>query len=322
MSGIIILQLVLLHGLEDTSDWEVLIAIALCCKQLKEFVLEPKRYEQLSLKIRGKFMDVVLSDGHNHDFHEYYFLKNGVMEGFYKQVWSNSTLKYTGFYKKGKKDGEFVNYSPRDLINSITHYKDDVEHGEHTSFYLDGTVYRRYNLNNGKIRGAFEQYHPNGKLALKTFFESDGSQNERKEYWANGALKISCSLQNNGKCDGEFKQYWEDGQMHKHSFYKNGEKHGDSKEYWKNGQLHIHNFYKDGKEEGECRNYYENGQLYERCFFWNGQKHGLNQIFSEEGKLLYYSSWFFGEKTGSLIVDKSSNETTDSQEPPTKIQKK
>ena len=50
-----------------------------------------------------------------------------------------------------------------------------------------------------------------------------------------------------GKKQGEFKQWWDNGTLGRHCFYKDGELHGEYKRRWNNGTLGEHFFYKDGK---------------------------------------------------------------------------
>ena len=45
---------------------------------------------------------------------------------------------------------------------------------------------------------------------------------------------------------GEYKEYYENGQLRYQSFYKDGEMDGEYKEYYGNGQLACQGFYKDG----------------------------------------------------------------------------
>jgi hypothetical protein len=52
----------------------------------------------------------------------------------------------------------------------------------------------------------------------------------------------------NGKLEGEYKEWYENGQPFERSFYKNGELHGEYRKWFDNGQLTQHSFYKEGKE--------------------------------------------------------------------------
>ena len=47
--------------------------------------------------------------------------------------------------------------------------------------------------------------------------------------------------------EGEFKEWWANGQLYKHCFLKNSELNGVYKEWYGNGQLSKHQLYKDDK---------------------------------------------------------------------------
>ena len=47
--------------------------------------------------------------------------------------------------------------------------------------------------------------------------------------------------------EGEYKQWWKNGQLWIHCFYKDGERHGEYKEWYDNGTLAVHRLYKNGE---------------------------------------------------------------------------
>jgi len=63
----------------------------------------------------------------------------------------------------------------------------------------------------------------------------------------------------NDKKEGEYKHYWENGQLREICNYKDGKKEGTYKEYYENGQLREIYNYKDEKKEGKCIKYYNDG---------------------------------------------------------------
>jgi antitoxin component YwqK of YwqJK toxin-antitoxin module len=67
----------------------------------------------------------------------------------------------------------------------------------------------------------------------------------------------------NGKKEGEYKSYYENGRPDMVRNYKNGKVEGEYKSYYENKQLEIIYNYKDGKLEGKYKMYYDNGQIKE-----------------------------------------------------------
>ena len=67
--------------------------------------------------------------------------------------------------------------------------------------------------------------------------------------------------------------------------YKTIQKNGEYKEWYENGQLYVECVYKDDKIEGEYKEWYENGQLYAECVYKNGIFDGEYKEWYENGKL-------------------------------------
>ena len=52
-----------------------------------------------------------------------------------------------------------------------------------------------------------------------------------------------------GKKEGEYKSWHENGKLCQHCFYKDGKREGEYKLWHDNGQLYLHCLYKDDKKE-------------------------------------------------------------------------
>ena len=78
----------------------------------------------------------------------------------------------------------------------------------------------------------------------------------------------------NGKRDGAWVQYHENGQLMHKGNYKNGKKEGAWVSYFMNGQLYYKGNYKNGKEEGAWVSYNFDGTVHKENTgtFKNGEK--------------------------------------------------
>jgi hypothetical protein len=88
--------------------------------------------------------------------------------------------------------------------------------------------------------------------------------------------------------DGEYKEWWPNGQLRKHCWYKNGatsqqrgctgtppngecsKRDGEYKWWYRNGQLAVHCWYKHGLRDGEYKWWYCSGLLRVHCWYKNG----------------------------------------------------
>lgn len=104
------------------------------------------------------------------------------------------------------------------------------------------------------------------------------------EVYANGKLWVEAKYKN-GRCDGELKEWDQQGRLRLVENYKNGDKDGVQKYYWESsGRLLDESNWKKGKLHGLSRTWHESGQLLieenyitgrlisEKCWNDNGEK--------------------------------------------------
>jgi len=77
--------------------------------------------------------------------------------------------------------------------------------------------------------------------------EEHKKQGEYKEWYMNGQLNLHCSFKD-GLLDGEYKKLYSNGKLSNHYFYKNGKLYGEYESWYENGPLRIHSFYKDNND--------------------------------------------------------------------------
>ena len=78
----------------------------------------------------------------------------------------------------------------------------------------------------------------------------DGQPYSGPVFGENNGKKMTGSLRD-GKWDGPFESYHENGQLRRRGTYKDGVEDGPVEEYYDNGQLYEKGSYKDGKPCGE-----------------------------------------------------------------------
>ena len=82
---------------------------------------------------------------------------------------------------------------------------------------------------------------------------------------------------------------------------KNGKAEGEWTHYYENGQLFVKGNWKNGKTEGVFVTYWENGQLMTKGNYKNGKKDGLWVYYFEAGG--FNASWSGTFKNGVKISD-------------------
>jgi uncharacterized protein len=76
-------------------------------------------------------------------------------------------------------------------------------------------------------------------------------------------------------------------QLHEEYYEVDGKKEGVYKRYYDNGQLWEECNYVNGKLNGEYKQYHDNGQLEAKCNYVNGETYGESVEYFSEGTLFY-----------------------------------
>lgn len=112
--------------------------------------------------------------------------------------------------------------------------------------------------------------------------------------YKNGQVK---SIENfkNGKLNGEFKEFFEDGSLSQIATFKNGDMK-NIKVFYENGNLKFEQNLKNRK--GKYRGYYTNGQLEAEGEVFQGDEIGLWKYYNENGSLSSEGMYKEGKKVG------------------------
>lgn len=139
--------------------------------------------------------------------------------------------------------------------------------------------------------------------SLRKFTIVNGKFDGKYESWYDNGKPQIYTTYKDGEREGEFKRWYENGQLESHSFYKDGKLHGEYKKWHTNGQPHIDCTYKESKLHGEYKQWFDNGQLWENCFYEDGLLNGglMQFYFYPKGKLAKYSLYKDGELVETFV---------------------
>ena len=99
---------------------------------------------------------------------------------------------------------------------------------------------------------------------------------------------VHCFVNENGLRQGEYKQYYNTGELYIHIL------HGEYNVYYDNCQLCEHVFYVNGKLHGEYKSYYNNGRIHEHSLHQYGKLHGEYRTYNENGRHKYATFFYQG----------------------------
>lgn len=125
--------------------------------------------------------------------------------------------------------------------------------------------------------------------------ESEPYTGVAKSYYAsNGQIKVLVKVIN-GRFDGAYNSWHENGQKWSESTYKNGELDGVLTSWYSDGQKNFEMTFKNGKKKGLITEWYENGQKKTEGTYNNGGKDGLFTSWYENGQKSSESTYKDGE---------------------------
>jgi uncharacterized protein len=133
-----------------------------------------------------------------------------------------------------------------------------------------------------------KSFHVNEQIWSQAFYRNGKLEGEYKEWWDNGNICI-CSFYRNGNLDGEYKEWYVNGGPFEYLFYRDGKREGKHKVWYYNGQLWIKEHFRDGNREGKCKSWQENGRPWSKQFYKNGRATAEGKFYS--GKLIGYHSF-------------------------------
>ena len=222
--------------------------------------------------------------------------KDGKLDGKWNEWYENGQKKKEEYYKDGisqidkhnswyengqkkreidNKTGKVTEWYKDGHIKYETHYKDGKRHGKRTFWYghnqiiLGDKKFPDHAGESGKKR--HEKNYKDGNLVTATYYSYhlDGQNKTVENY-------------KDGKLDGKWNEWYENGQKKKEEYYKDGisqiDKHnswyengqkkreidnktGKVTEWYKDGHIKYETHYKDGKRHGKRTFWYGHNQI-------------------------------------------------------------
>ena len=95
------------------------------------------------------------------------------------------------------------------------------------------------------------------------------TEEERKEFYSNNKLKSIYVVDNTGKKNGIYKEYYENGNLKRLLNYDNDSLSGLSVDFTEKGKVADSIYYKNGKMNGRCKFFYASGKLKIDSYLYN-----------------------------------------------------
>ncbi|MFB9052138.1 toxin-antitoxin system YwqK family antitoxin [Formosa undariae] len=166
----------------------------------------------------------------------------------FKDYYDSGELKTEGELIDNKKTGKWISYYKNGEQKSVNHYKDDVFDGYQKIDYSQELYMEGYSKNGLKIG------------VWKSHFKDDNRLKYVKEFDAAG------------NPSGEWKSYYDSGELYTVENFLKNKAHGTQTSYFKNGNISAIGEKANGREHGIWKYYYDNGTLASEKTFTNGKE--------------------------------------------------
>lgn len=224
--------------------------------------------------------------------------QNGLKQGMWKFFWDNGNLQLEGVYQNDKKSGFFKYYDFDGNFQRIEKWENDIliENAQETKKF-DRRV----------------EYHPNGKLKTEAYFFKGTPDGIRREYspegnviqgymFKSGILLGEGIIDEDGKKQGDWKEYYETGELRASGKYLNSRPTGKWKYYFEDGKIEITGTYtRKGEKDGEWIWYYPDKNILSIENYVAGLPEGESFTLSMEGDTLEHGMYADGLEEGKWI---------------------
>jgi uncharacterized protein len=220
----------------------------------------------------------------------------GRKDGLWQTFYPNGYVKWEGTYVDGKKDGYFKTYLENGDLNTIEKYINNVLQKNAaelaklettTEYFPNGEVKSSGPVKNGLNFGTHRTYDTSGKIEKARIYDS-------------GKVVAEGVLDNADMQQGEWKEYYENGEMKAVGNYSNGAKVGIWKYFYsaKGSMFETGEYDKKGRPKGKWLWYYEDGKVRRESNFQNGIEDGIFIERNDSGGILTQGQYLEGLREG------------------------
>ena len=249
---------------------------------------------------------------------------NGKPDGYWKTYYEKGILKSEGNRLNFELDSLWKFYNDKGEIVLEINYKKGLKNGLRKTF-TDNEIIEE-NFEKDLKQGLQKYYYKDGKLKKTIYFDKGKESGISKEYSQEGVVIVITEYRNgiitlreninrndrNGKKQGVWKFFYEDGITKEECFYVNGKKNGYFKEYSQEGVLkNITKYLNDEIQydvpelaKYELRtDYYPDGSVKVVGSYKDGVSEGVRREYGKDGKIEKGYMFEKGKITGEGIVD-------------------
>ena len=223
--------------------------------------------------------------------------------------------------KQGLKQGVWKTFYPNDKIATEATYLNDTLNGFYKEFDMQGKLLKIEKYQTGQLLTDslnieanpvkwVEDFFDNGKVkfrggyindvpvGLHKEYPRDGAIIMAKEYDENGIFSGDGAVDENDKKQGNWKYYYESGEVKSIGAYKDNLKTGEWIFYYEDGKIEQRGKYNNDKPSGQWTWFYTSGNKWREENLIKGIEEGSFTEFNKEGRVILKGEYVDGERNG------------------------
>ena len=202
----------------------------------------------------------------------------GRNQGEWVKYYENSNVPmYKGQFIDNKPTGKFVYYYPSSKIKAIVNH--DIKTGRSESYmYHENKNMMAFGIyKNQKKDSVWTHYGPSERLSFKETYKNDVLRGKKTIYYVpedpyDKRVEVAQEMNfENGRLNGEAKDYFPGGAIKKECIYKEGVYDGSVKHYHPTGGVSLVERWKDRQKHGWWMTYNTQGKEIGRTYYYNGK---------------------------------------------------
>ncbi len=188
--------------------------------------------------------------------------------------------------KEGRRQGKWIDFHSNGQIHYKGQFKNNEPVGEFLYYSEDGNLFAKNKYSKNGVMES-EIYSPEGKLIAKGKYINKKKQDKWEYYSEEDGSIILEENYNNGYLVGKTLAYLSGTQfVIEETEYVNGKKNGLYSRYYDNGVPMVEAYYVNDKLNGSYIQYYPNGIVKEEGIFKDGAKVGEWRYYDISGELV------------------------------------
>jgi antitoxin component YwqK of YwqJK toxin-antitoxin module len=204
----------------------------------------------------------------------------------------------------GKKQGAWKKLDEKGTVIYVGQFKDDKPYGLFTYFDTDGKKMTEMNFSKDGVVAYAKMYYVDGKLQAEGKYINQKKDSVWNFYNVDG-LFLSTENWVNGKKDGKSVVYHPGTkQPASITIFKNGLEEGEYVEYYLDGQIKMKATYVTGNLEGTATWYFADGRINILGAYQHAVKHGKWTYYNADGTVKGTETWTFGKLTSQETLIK------------------